>query len=127
MFNFFKKQNRNIYLDYAAATPVREEVIKEMQKAFAFFANPGSIHKDGLLAKKKLAEMREEVARSLRSRADEIVFTATGTESDNLAIRGAVMAFIEKNGDKKPHIITSKVEHAGVLEVCKALEKEGLA
>ncbi len=127
MFNFFKKQNRNIYLDYAAATPVREEVIKEMQKAFAFFANPGSIHKDGLLAKKKLAEMREEVARSLRSRADEIVFTATGTESDNLAIRGAVMAFIEKNGHQKPHIITSKVEHAGVLEVCKALEKEGLA
>jgi cysteine desulfurase len=127
MFNFFKKQNRNIYLDYAAATPVREEVIKEMQKDFAFFANPGSLHKDGLLAKARLAQFRERVARSLRSRADEIIFLATGTESDNLAIRGAVMAFREKNPGLVPHIITSKIEHAGVLEVCKALEKEALA
>jgi cysteine desulfurase len=127
MFNFFKKQNRNIYLDYAAATPVREEVIKEMNKSFGFFANPGSIHQDGLLAKKILKEKRDLIAKSLNSRADEIIFTSTATESDNLAIRGSVMAFKEKNPSVLPHIITSKIEHAGVLEVCKALENEGLA
>lgn len=127
MFSFFKKQNKNIYLDYAAATPVREEVIEEMNNSFRFFANPGSIHQDGLLAKKILKEKRELIAKSLNARADEIIFTSTATESDNLAIRGVVMAFKEKNPGALPHIITSKIEHAGVLELCKVLEKEGLA
>ncbi len=126
MFSLFKKEKNNIYLDYTAATPVREEVIKEMQKAFQFFANPGSLHKDGLEAKKFLSLCRERIARSLRSRADEIIFTATGTESINLAIRGVVNNFLQNNKDVKPHIITSKIEHSAVLETFSALEKEGL-
>lgn len=127
MFLLFKKEKKNIYLDYAAATPVREEVQKEVQKAFRFFANPGSLHKDGLEAKKFLSLCRERIARSLRSRADEIIFTATGTESINLAVRGVVNNFLQNNKDVKPHIITSKIEHSAVLETFSALEKEGLA
>ncbi len=127
MFKLFKTEKKNIYLDYAAATPIREEVLKEISSAFSVFANPGSLHKDGLEAKRFLSSCRERIARSLRSRADEIVFLATGTESDNLAIRGTALQFLKSNPNKKPHIITSRIEHAGVLEVCKALEKEGLA
>ncbi len=127
MFSLFKKQPKNIYLDYAASTPVREEVREEMNNTFRFFANPGSLHKDGLLAKKILQEKRESIAKHLSARADEIVFTATSTESDNLAIRGVVNAFREKHGAVKPHIITSTIEHAGILEICAALEREDLA
>ena len=127
MFSFFKKQNRNIYLDYAAATPVRSEVVQEISEQFGFFANPGSLHKDGLTAQKILKEKRELIAKSFSARSDEIVFTGSGTESDNVAIRGVVMAFRKTNPNITPHIITSTIEHAGVLEVCKGLEEEGLA
>lgn len=127
MFNFFKKTKKNIYLDYASATPVRKEVAKEMAKLFDVFGNPGSLHKDGLLAKAALKEAREKIARAMSAHSDEIIFTSTATESDNLAIRGTVMAFRAKFPETKPRIITSKADHAGVLEICKALEKEGLA
>ncbi len=127
MFGFIKKPKKNIYLDYAAATPVRKEVIAEMTRFQSVFANPGSLHADGLLAKKTLSDLRERAARVLSARADEIVFVGSGTESDNLAIRGVVMAFRKKNPNAKAHVVTSTIEHAGVLEVCKALEREQLA
>ncbi|MDQ5952863.1 MAG: cysteine desulfurase, partial [Patescibacteria group bacterium] len=73
MFKLFNTK-RNIYLDYASATPVRKEVLKEMEKFSGIFANPGSIHKDGVFAKRTLDELRKQVADSLSSRADEIVF-----------------------------------------------------
>lgn len=126
MFSLFKNKKKRIYLDYAAATPVRDEVIKEMQKNFAFFANPSSLHEDGVWAKKFLSEKREEVAGAVGVRPDEITFLSSGTESDNLAIRGVVTAFLEKNKNIKPHIVTSTIEHSAVLEVVKALVKEGL-
>lgn len=126
MFKFFAKK-KNIYLDYASATPTRKEALKEMEKFSGVFANPGSIHKDGVSAKRTLDGLRKRVAQSISSRADEIVFVGTSTESDNLAVRGVVMAWREKNENKIPHIITTTIEHNAVSSIFKQLEKEGLA
>lgn len=126
MFSLFKNKKRRVYLDHAAATPMRDEVAKEMQKAFVFFANPSSLHEDGVLAHKFLESGRVKVAGAAGARPDEITFLSSGTESDNLAIRGTVTAFLEKNKNIKPHIVTSTVEHSAVLEVVKALQREGL-
>lgn len=111
-----------IYLDYAAATPVRKEVRKVMDKAENCFANPGSRHDGGRTAKELLESAREKVKMMLNAdEKDTIIFTSGGTESINLAIKG--IAFANKNQGN--HIITSKIEHKAVLETCKYLEQEG--
>lgn len=125
MFNFFKKKE-NTYLDYASATPVRKEASEEVRKFSGVFGNAGSIHNHGLKAKETLDQLRQRAANTLSARKDEIIFLATATESDNLAIRGAVMAWREKN-DVLPHIVTTSIEHSAVASIFKELEKEGLA
>ncbi|MCM2339249.1 MAG: cysteine desulfurase [Burkholderiales bacterium] len=109
------KSNRklkNIYLDYAASV----------------LPNPSSIHSLGVKAKKDLQKARKEVALVLGAHDDEVFFTSGGTESNNLAIQGAVYSFLEKNSNKiKPHIITTNIEHPSVLETFKILEKRKLA
>ena len=127
MFSLFRKKDERVYLDYAAAAPIRPEVISEMNRFFSVQGNPGSLHADGVQAKKALANLRERAAQALHCRTDEIIFTSGGTESNNLAIRGVVVAFRKQCPDIQPHIITSRVEHASVLETCRALETEGLA
>ena len=110
-----------IYLDYAAATPVRKEVQKAMEDVSIYFANPGSIHEEGLKTRDLLESSRRKIKKILNAPTGKIIFTSSGTESVNLAIKGAVFA----NKDKGNHIITSKIEHKAVLETCKYLEKEG--
>ena len=112
---------KNIYLDYAATTPIREEVLLEMLPYFSEkYGNPGSFHSKGLEAKNALDNARQEIASLLNCSTKEIIFTSGGTESINLAIKGIALANKEKN-----HIITSKIEHPAVLNSCAYLEEIG--
>ncbi len=111
-----------IYLDYAAATPVRKEAVKAMKYAESYFANPGSAHDAGNRARWMLDGAREKIKEVINAKG-KIIFTSSGTESVNLAIKG--IAFANKNSGN--HIITSKIEHKAVLETCKYLKQEGFA
>ena len=113
-------ENRKIYMDYSATTPVKQEVVDEMMPYFTqYFGNASSFHAFGREAKTALDKARGQVANLINAKTNEIYFTAGGTESDNWAIEG--VAFAHKN--KGNHIITSKIEHHGVLHVCEYLEK----
>ncbi|MFH1336055.1 MAG: cysteine desulfurase NifS [Candidatus Zixiibacteriota bacterium] len=113
---------KRIYLDHNATTPVHPEVLEAMLPYFKDkFGNPSSIHGFGREAKVALEEAREKVAQLLGVSSSEIFFTAGGTESDNLAVKGVAFA----NRNKGKHIITSRIEHHAILESCKFLEKEG--
>lgn len=129
---FWRQKEKNnksrIYLDYAATTPVDDEVIKAMIPYFADdFGNASSIYKEGLTARNALDASRKKIADILNARSEEIIFTSGGTEANNLAIFGAIKA-IEKSGIRPEdmHIITSCIEHPSVLEIFKMLEKKGL-
>jgi len=111
-----------IYLDHAATTPTRPEVVKAMLPFFGdAFGNPSSIHSLGQEAKGAIEEARTKVAELIGARSEEIVFTSGGTEADNFALKGVAFA----NEHKGNHIITTPIEHHAVLEVCKFLEKRG--
>ena len=113
---------KRIYLDHNATTPVHPEVLEAMLPYFNDkFGNPSSIHGFGREAKVALEEAREKVAKILGVSSSEVFFTAGGTESDNLAVKGTAFA----NRNKGRHIVTSKIEHHAILESCKFLEKEG--
>lgn len=112
----------DVYLDNGATTKVDPKVTEAMMPFFSeIYGNPSSIHQMGQEAKRYLEEARESFAKKLNARFDEIIFTSGGTESDNLAIKGAAHA----NKDKGNHIITTKIEHPAVLNTCKSLESEG--
>jgi cysteine desulfurase len=120
-----KKSNKTTYLDYASGTPIDREVQNLISKTESvFYANPSSIHRGGLKAKKLIDDSRARIASLLYAHRDEIIFTGSGTESIALAILGLVSSFVGKG---KPHIITSEIEHPVVLENCKMLEKNGKA
>ncbi|WP_067091586.1 cysteine desulfurase NifS [Methanobrevibacter curvatus] len=111
-----------MYLDHAATTPVRDEVVKEMEPYFIkYFGNPSTYYKIGREAKKAMEKARVQVAELIGAKPEEVIFTNGGTESDNAAIKG--IAF--KNKKKGNHIITSVIEHPAVDETCKYLEKQG--
>lgn len=124
---FGKKKSKRIYLDYAAATPIRDEVKKVLIDHLDIFANPGTIHIDGVKAKNVLKEARQKMAESLFCRAQEIIFTSGATESNNIAVFGTVFAWMAENVGKTPHIITTNIEHPSILEVCKHLEEKHIA
>ena len=114
----------NIYMDYAATTPVDPQVAEKMTACLTLegnFANPASAHGPGRAARAAVEAARREVAALVNADPIEIVFTSGATESDNLAIIGA--AHFRK--DKGRHIVTSRIEHKAVLDACKQLEKEG--
>ncbi|MBN8580542.1 MAG: cysteine desulfurase [Anaerolineae bacterium] len=110
-----------IYLDYAATTPVDERVLAKMMPYFREnYGNPSSIHRLGQKAEAAVDEAREKVASVLGCRADEIVFTSGGSEADNLALRGAMLA----NKESTKWILTAKTEHPAVSKTAIQLEKE---
>jgi cysteine desulfurase len=116
-----------IYLDYAASAPVRPEIKKATIPFLeGNFGNPSSIHSFGRIARQFVDKSRENVAKFFNCEPNEIIFTSGGTESDNLAIRGIIEQSTINNQQsaKKPHIITSKIEHHAVLHTCQILEKE---
>ncbi|MGD2097200.1 MAG: cysteine desulfurase family protein [Desulfobacterales bacterium] len=111
-----------IYLDYNATTPHDPEVIAAMQPFFEEeFGNPSSSHSYGSKPKQAVVEAREQVAALLNCQPQEIIFTSGGTESNNFAIKGCAETF----GRKGRHIITSRIEHPAVLDVCRYLETKG--
>lgn len=110
-----------IYLDYAATTPVDERVLAKMMPYFReSFGNPSSIHRLGQKAEAAVDEAREKVASVLGCRPDEILFTSGGSEADNLALRGAMMA--QKNSSQ--WVLTARTEHPAVSKTAIQLEKE---
>ncbi|MFC0216316.1 cysteine desulfurase family protein [Paenibacillus chartarius] len=110
-----------LYLDYAATTPPYPEVIDAVREVMAsYYGNPSSIHRVGIEAERLVIQSRETIANLLRVKPGEIVFTSCGTESNNLAIKGAALA-----AGKGKHLITTPIEHASVSEAMRQLERQG--
>lgn len=119
--------NKVINLDTAATTPVREEVLLAMKPYWSNKAgNPSSITKGGVIARQAVENSRKIIAGCLKARPQEIIFTGSGTESNNLAILGVVNN-LEKQGKKISdlHFITTNIEHSSVTECFKKLERRG--
>ncbi len=111
-----------IYLDHAATTPLDPAVLAEMTPYFSdIYGNPSSVYQFARESRRALDNARDTVAEILNARATEIVFTSSGSESDNLAVKGVAFA----NRSRGNHIITSQVEHHAVLHSCQYLEKFG--
>ncbi|MEE8400711.1 MAG: cysteine desulfurase NifS [Candidatus Hydrothermarchaeaceae archaeon] len=111
---------KRIYMDHAATTPVDPKVTEAMSPYFTEkFGNPSSLYREALDSKMALNKAREIVASIINARPEEIIFTSGGTESNNLALKGASL---EK---KRGHIITSAIEHHSILDPAKWLEKQG--
>ncbi|MSS63075.1 cysteine desulfurase NifS [Velocimicrobium porci] len=114
--------NKKIYLDNAATTATRPEVVEAMLPYFTEkFGNPSSVYELAGESKKAVDTARETIANSLGAKTNEIYFTAGGSESDNWALKAAAEAYKEKGN----HIITSKIEHHAILHTCEYLEKNG--
>jgi cysteine desulfurase len=114
---------KRTYLDYAATTPTRPEVVEAMRPCFTeAFGNPSTIYSYGQEAKAAVEAARAKIARLINARDEEIVFTSGGTEADNFALAGVSYAA----EGKKDHIITSSVEHHAILETAKFLESRGV-
>ena len=108
-------QNRSVYLDHAATTPMHHEAIEAMTAVLATVGNPSSLHTAGRTARRRLEEAREILAARLGARPSEVIVTAGGTDSDNLAVKGIYWA--RRDADpKRRRIITSGVEHHAVLD-----------
>jgi cysteine desulfurase len=113
---------KRIYLDYAATTPTHPEVLKEMIPYFAeSYGNPSSAYSFGQEARKAIDQARKIVAVSIGASEEEIIFTGSGSEADNMAVKGVAFSSRARGN----HIITSSIEHHAVLEACKFLEEEG--
>ena len=114
--------NKLIYLDNAATTKTAPEVVEAMLPYFTeHYGNPSSVYGFASANKEVIAKQREIIAGVLGAKANEIYFTAGGTESDNWALTATAEAYAEKG----KHIITSKIEHHAILHTCAYLEKRG--
>lgn len=121
---------KRIFLDYAATTPVDRRVLKYMNTYYKrYFANPSSIHTEGNITSNILDDLRSRVAKLIGVKSNEVIFTASGTESNNLAIRGLINGI--NNDDNRlfnswkeiiPEILTTNIEHPATLETCKYVE-----
>jgi cysteine desulfurase len=114
----------SIYLDHAATTPMNPAAIEAMSSAMAMIGNPSSLHADGRAVRKYVEDARDLLAKSIGCAASEIIFTGSGTEANNIAIKGI---YWERNSLKsRPVVITSSIEHQAVLEPAQWLaEHEG--
>lgn len=111
-----------IYMDNAATTPVKKEVLEEMIPYFTEkYGNPSSVYSLGSISKRAVEDAREKVAKAINADKREIFFTGGGSEADNWAIKG--IAYANKN--KGNHIITTKIEHHAILHTCEYLQKNG--
>ncbi|HBM81946.1 MAG: cysteine desulfurase NifS [Clostridiales bacterium] len=114
--------NKIIYMDHAATTFTKPEVLQEMLPYFTEkFGNPSSIYSIGRETKSVIEKARGRVAKVLGASPDEIYFTAGGSEADNWTLKGIAFA----NKDRGNHIITTKIEHPAILHSCQFLEKQG--
>lgn len=114
--------NKKIYMDYAATTYTKPEVLEEMLPFFTQnYGNPSSFYTLSDINKKAINVARDKVAKAINAEGSEIYFTGSGSESDNWAIKGAAQAKRSKGN----HIITTEIEHHAVINTCKFLEKNG--
>jgi cysteine desulfurase len=109
-----------VYLDHAATTPMRTAAVEAMTGVLATVGNAASLHGSGRLARRRLEESRESVAKLLGARPSEVIFTAGGTESDNLAVKGIFWARRDSSSQLR-RIITTPVEHHAVLDAVQWL------
>jgi len=109
-----------LYLDAAAATPLSSEARERLLELLDVYGNPGAIHAEGLAASNALEVIRKEAADAIGAHSDEIVFTSSGTESNNLAIKGSLNMY-----GSGAHAITSLIEHPSVLEPLLEMERRG--
>lgn len=115
-------EQKKIYLDYAASTPLATEVLKSMQPYLTkFYGNSSGLHDFAIDMRKALDDSRQIFANGLNVKPSEIVFTSSATEANNLALKGIAETYAEKG----KHIIISAVEHASVYETAKYLENQG--
>lgn len=112
-----------IYLDHNSSTPIAPRVKEAIIEHLHHFANPSSLHSPGREVWRRLELARGQVAEFLGVTPEEIVFTSSGSEADNLAIKGIA----KRHRDKPCHIITSQIEHSATLGACKYLESSGFA
>ena len=111
---------KNVYMDYAATTFVKPEVLEEMIPYFTEkYGNPSSFYEISRITSKAIDEARGKMAKGNKCGSNEIYFTAGGSEADNWAIKGIASAYKNKGN----HIITSKIEHHAVLHTCEYLRK----
>lgn len=116
------EEKKLIYMDHAATTYTKPEVLEEMLPYFTqYFGNPSSIYSFARQSKKAIEDAREKVAKAIGAKSDEIFFTAGGSEADNWAVKGTAFG----NRSKGNHIITTKIEHHAMLHTCEYLEKNG--
>src|SRR3989344_2556804 len=132
MFNWFRQNPtslklrgaRRIFLDYASATPVLRDVQQVMEKYWSRdFHNPSAIYEEGIRVKREVEECRARIGRSLGVQPKDIIFTSSGTESDNLAILGVFEQGLTLQ--KKPHIIISAIEHPAVVAAAEEVVRRG--
>jgi len=115
------EMNSRIYFDHSATTPLDPRVLDAMTPFLSgAFGNPSSLHQEGRIARGAIEKARAQVAALIGADPEEIIFTASGTEADNLALIGVVRA-----SGKPGHIVISTIEHAAVLETCKFLASTG--
>ena len=115
---------QRVYLDNAATTAVRKEVVDAMLPYFTeYYGNPSSLHSFARDAEKGISTARAQVAKAIGADVGEIIFTGGGSESDNMVLHGIVAA----NRKKGNHVITSAVEHHAILHTLEAMEKSGEA
>ena len=119
---WFRK--KRIYADAAAATPLSKNARKELLRLLDVYGNAGALHKEGVAAKNEMDAARATIAKSIGAHADEMIFSASGTESNNIAISGVLRPLLQKYGPL--HAITLAIEHQSVLEPLRALKAEGL-
>jgi cysteine desulfurase len=113
--------NSRIYFDHSATTPLDPRVLDSMGPFLGgAYGNPSSLHREGRIARAAVDKARAQVAALIGAESDEITFTASGTEADNLALIGTVRAT-----GKPGHVVTSSIEHAAILETCRFLASAG--
>ncbi|MDY0234564.1 MAG: cysteine desulfurase NifS [Gudongella sp.] len=111
-----------VYMDHAATTPVKKEVLDEMMPYFSeYYGNPSSVYAFSNYSNIAIDKARDQVAKAIHAKKNEIYFTGGGSESDNWAIKGVASKYIQKGN----HIITTKIEHHAVLHTCDFLAKQG--
>ncbi|ABR48363.1 aminotransferase, class V [Alkaliphilus metalliredigens QYMF] len=111
-----------VYLDNAATTKPNSEVVESMMTALTeYYGNPSSLHKKGVQVEKEIKRIRKSIGKAMKCSDQEVYFTASGTEANNLAIRGLVKA----NRRRGNHLITTTIEHKSVLNTFKDLAKDG--
>lgn len=117
-------REKRLYADAAASTPMSARAKSELVRLLELYGNPGGLHKEAVAAKQALDAARARVARVLECNADELVFTGSGTEANNLALMGLLPRLVREQGEV--NVITTSIEHSSILEPLHALEHEGL-